>query len=67
MIEFGTGLTLNEHCPYLRDAAERADRILDAAERNSVIEGLPPFTEKFRQRLRAKLIGQSEPRQAPAE
>ena len=48
MIDFGTGPTLKEACPWLRDDAERQKRIVDVAERNSVIEGLPPFQEETR-------------------
>lgn len=43
IMEFGKGPTLREACPWLRDDAERHARILDVVERNSVIEGLPPF------------------------
>jgi hypothetical protein len=42
-IEFGTGPTLQEFSPWLRDPAARLELILDAAERDSVIEGLPPL------------------------
>lgn len=55
MIEFGKGLTLREASPYLRDDAERRERILDVTERNSVIEGLPPLREETRERLREQL------------
>jgi hypothetical protein len=43
--------TLVESNPWIRDAAARHKRFLDVAERNSVIEGLPPFTEAFREEL----------------
>lgn len=65
--DFGPGPTLQEHCPFLRDSAERADRILNVAERNSVIEGLPAFSTEVRQRLRAGLIATNGPASAPAE
>lgn len=54
-IEFGSGPTLIEACPWLRDEQSRHERILDVVERNSVIEGLPLFTDDFRDRLRAEL------------
>lgn len=56
MIDFGTGPTLREANPHLRDAAERRAQILDVAERNSVIEGLPPFDDETRARMLAALI-----------
>jgi hypothetical protein len=59
MSDFGTGLTLQEANPWLRDEAERIDRILDVAERNSVLEGLPPFSEGMRRRLREELAAAS--------
>lgn len=51
--------TLAEYSPWLRDPRERADRIIDATERNSVIEGLPPLREDTRERLRAYLLRSS--------
>lgn len=51
----GTGPTLAEISPWLRDAAERHRRILEVAERNSVIEGLPPFTIEVRERIAEQL------------
>ena len=48
MIDFGKGPTLRESCSWLQDDEERWNRILDAVERNSVIEGLPPFAETRR-------------------
>ena len=65
--DLGTGPTLKETCAWLRDDAERHRRILDVAERNSVIEGLPPFTEELRAHLRARLIAISANTPAPAE
>ena len=65
-IDFGTGPTLKEHCPFLKDDGERADRILDVVERNSVIEGLPPFSDEVRRRLRERLLSANEPSRAPA-
>ena len=55
MKNLGTGPTLRESSPHLRDDAERHARILDIVERNSVIEGLPPFTEEMRLRLLKQL------------
>ena len=60
----GAGPTLLEACPWLQDDRIRHERILDVAERNSVIEGLPPFTNEFRDRLRAELRGLAELRRA---
>lgn len=65
--DFGTGPTLQEHCPFLKDSAERADRILNVAERNSVIEGLPPFSADVRDRLRTELIATNGRSLGPAE
>lgn len=55
MTDFGKGLPLEQANPWLRDEAERIARILDVAERNSVIEGLPPFSEELRRKLREEL------------
>jgi len=67
MTEFGKGPTLQQANPWLCEAEERAARILDVAERNSVIEGLPPFSEEMRRRLQKELSGGSSPGQAPRE
>ena len=64
MTDFGKGLTLREACRWLRDDAERRERILDVTERNSVIEGLPRFQEETRQRILRQLAGESEPAEA---
>jgi hypothetical protein len=61
MIDFGKGPTLRESCPWLRNDEERWNRILDAVERNSIIEGLPPFTEETRRRLLEELKRVSPP------
>ena len=53
---FGTGPALREASPWLREDKERHARILDVTERNSVIEGLPPFQETTRQRIMARLL-----------
>jgi len=60
-MDFGNGPILKDACPYLRDDAERRERIIDVVERNSVIEGLPPFEEETRQRLRKQLAAISGP------
>lgn len=67
MNEFGKAPALIDHSPFLRDNAERAERILDVVERNSVIEGLPPLTEELRERLRRELIDANAPRPTPDE
>ena len=67
MTEFGKGPTLQEANPWLRDEAERIDRILDVTDRNSVIEGLPPLSEEMRRRLRKELTDAAGPGRAPAE
>lgn len=41
--------------PYITDGTELIEQILDATERDSVIEGLPPFDEAFRNSLREQL------------
>ncbi len=55
MIDFGKGLTLREACPWLRDDKARREAILDVVERNSAIEGLPPFNEETRRRIMEQL------------
>ncbi|MEP3479748.1 MAG: hypothetical protein ABJZ55_10910 [Fuerstiella sp.] len=55
MTEFGTGQPLKDACTWLQDDYERHDRILDVAERNSVIEGLPPFREETRRAILRQL------------
>jgi hypothetical protein len=66
-LQLGNGPTLKDACPWLQDDAARHQRILDVTERNSVIEGLPPFQEETRQRLMAQLQGLVRPQPAPAE
>jgi hypothetical protein len=60
-IEFGTGVPLNQTRPELRDPQTRVEIILDVVERNSVIEGLPPFTELTREKVRRRLLAISDP------
>ena len=66
-LQLGVGPTLIDACPWLRDEKARHERILDVAERNSVIEGLPPFQEETRRRLMAELQVLAGPPPAPAE
>ncbi len=63
----GKGPILKEACPWLRDDANRRKRILDVTERNSVIEGLPPFRQETRERILAELEAMSEPAPTPGE
>ena len=67
MNDFGKGPTLEQATPWLRDEAERIERILDVTERNSVIEGLPPLSEETRERLRKELTAGPELARAPGE
>jgi hypothetical protein len=55
MKNFGKGPTLKDASPRLRDDQARIERILTVTEINSVAEGLPPFDEATRARLRAEL------------
>jgi hypothetical protein len=55
MVTFGKGPALRDACPWLRDSSERHRRILDVTERDSVIEGLPPFREETRLRIAERL------------
>jgi hypothetical protein len=65
MIDFGTGPSVEKSNPWLRDQVERVERILDVAERNSVIEGLPPFSEELKRQLREEFNGDSSPGEPP--
>ena len=67
MTDFGKGPTLKDACPYLQDDAERRERILDVTERDSIIEGLPPFREETRTQILRQLEAIPEPRPKPAE
>ncbi len=68
-IDFGTGPRLIDVHPDLKDPEKRIAMILDVAERNSVIEGLPPFTPELREQLRQELLAQAATTttEAPAE
>lgn len=67
MVNFGKGPTLREAFDWLQDDSVRRREILDVAERNSVIEGLAPFTEETRRRLLAQLEHPNLPPPAPRE
>lgn len=54
-MNFGTGASLKDVSPWLRDQAERHARILRVTECNSVIEGLPSFDDDTRARIAAEL------------
>lgn len=43
--------SLYEGCHWLKDDRVRNERIFDVVERNSIIEGLPPLSQAFRNRL----------------
>lgn len=62
---FGGGQPLKETSPWLKDDRERHLRILDVAERNSVIEGLPRFTRAMREQMLKRLAALALPDQAP--
>lgn len=64
MNDFGTGKTLIEASPFLQDPVRRHEMILEVVERDSVIEGLPPFTKEFRERLRKQLAVMAQPETA---
>jgi hypothetical protein len=66
-IEFGNGPRLVELAPWLRDMTLRHERILDVTERDSVIEGLPPFEAETRRRMLCQLQAIAERQVAPAE
>jgi len=51
MNSFGSGKSLIEASPQLQNDAERHARILEVVEHNSVIEGLPPFTQETREKF----------------
>ncbi len=69
MNNLGTGPILREAFPWLRDDARRRACIIEVAERNSVIEGLPPLCEETRRQLMEQLeaMSLSEPQPTPAE
>jgi hypothetical protein len=54
-LNLGSGPALKDFSPWLRDESERHARILEVTERDSVIEGLPPFAAETRARIMAQL------------
>jgi hypothetical protein len=54
-LELGSGPTLKELAPWIKDEAVRYERILDVTERDSIIEGLPPLEAETRRRILAQL------------
>ena len=66
-IDFGKGPTLQQFAPWLRDDAERHRQILDVTERDSVIEGLPPFSDATRAQILSDLQAITEQCSTPAE
>ena len=67
MDNFGKGPTLKEAVPQLCDDKSRIEQILIVAETDSVSEGLPPFDDAIRDRLRQRLNSRCEPCPTPAE
>jgi hypothetical protein len=65
MTDFGTGPTLRQSCRFLQNDDECRRRILDVTERNSVIEGLPPFTAELHRRLMAELEAMDSTQHGP--
>jgi hypothetical protein len=61
MTDFGKGPVLKDASPWLRDVADRIEHILAVTETDSVIEGLPPFQEETRDRIRQHLTTHSAP------
>lgn len=67
MKTFGSGPVLKDACRWLRDDAQRHKRILEVTERDSVIEGLPPFQEETRERMLKQLTAMTGPSEAPQQ
>ena len=65
MTDFGTGSTLKDASPWLRDNDARIEQILTVTEINSVIEGLPSFQDETRERIRRRLTDLSAPAPMP--
>jgi hypothetical protein len=55
MMDYAKGSPLIQSADWLRDDAERIERILEVTEINSVIEGLPELSEATRRRIRDRL------------
>ena len=67
MTDFGKGPTLKEACAWLRDDDARIEQILAVTEINSVAEGLPPFQDETRERIRRRLTSLSAPLPGPGK
>jgi hypothetical protein len=67
MTNLGKGVILKDAFPQFRNSESRIEQILTVAETDSVIEGLPPFDEETRNRLRQQLRNHSERCPTPAE
>ena len=65
MTNFGKGPTLKEASLWLRDNDARIEQILAVTEINSVVEGLPPFQDETRERIRRRLTDLSVPSPRP--
>jgi hypothetical protein len=55
MVDYGSGALVKDVCPWLADDAGSIGCIIEAAERNNVIEGLPPYDRANRDRLHEEL------------
>jgi hypothetical protein len=67
MKNLGKGAILKDAFPRFRNDELRIEQILTVAETDSIIEGLPPFDEDIRNRLRRQLKDHDELCPAPAE
>jgi hypothetical protein len=67
MMDFGKGPTLKEASPWLRDNEARIEQILVVTEINSVAEGLPPFQDETRERIRRRLREFAAPSPRPEQ
>jgi hypothetical protein len=65
MTDFGIGPTLKEATAWLHDDEARINSILAVTETDSVIEGLPPFQEETRERIRQNLTVVAAPLPTP--
>jgi hypothetical protein len=67
MKTLGKGAILKDAFPPFRNDESRIEQILTVAETDSVIEGLPPFDEETRYRLRQQLKDRCGLRPTPVE
>lgn len=58
---YGNGPSVIETNRWLQDDHQRHLRIVDVAERNSVIEGLPRFTRAMREQMLKRLAALAVP------